>query len=319
VFVGIDGGVYERRTSQGMFVEDVVVHAAAMTTGCALDSNLDIWVSFFSNRVEKWGHARPHTRDLQVLTGGANIPEDLFAEDVDLDVSEGLYVGHAAGGDPIGTEVHKYDAGGTLVGEYPIQVEARGSDFIDLASDGCTLFYTSEGRLIKRYDVCADNQLADFGQLPGDGTAFEVLLLPPGDGSRGLLVVDSDDVKRLDGAAKLVQLYDVADADSWFEAALSPTGSSFWAADKDTRRLYRFGVESGEVEVGPMALGGRPGGLCVAGEYRSPCSVLPEPVSGLMCVRRGRDVTLQWSEAADPAALCYYQVRRACEDGLEGP
>jgi hypothetical protein len=92
-----------------------------------------------------------------------------------------------------------------------------------------------------------------------------------------------------------------------------------------------------------------------------------------MCVRRGRDVTLQWSEAADPAtlvynvwrvsdgdktliplssargapanpaiqqacadlardlascvdpgavdqaALCYYQVRGACEDGLEGP
>ena len=41
----------------------------------------------------------------------------------------------------------------------------RGSDWIDLAADQCTLFNTSEGDLVKRFDVCTNTQLPDFATL----------------------------------------------------------------------------------------------------------------------------------------------------------
>ncbi|MDX1670055.1 MAG: hypothetical protein R3194_11600, partial [Limnobacter sp.] len=43
----------------------------------------------------------------------------------------------------------------TLMGasQFDVATDDRGSDWIDLAADQCTMYYTSEGTLVKRFDV----------------------------------------------------------------------------------------------------------------------------------------------------------------------
>jgi hypothetical protein len=141
------------------------------------------------------------------------------------------------------------------------------------------MFYASEGRGIQRYDVVSDTQLTNFATLPGSGNAFALRLLPPGDGSGGLLVADRGNIKRLDGSGAVVQTYDTASDDFWFALNLDPNGTSFWSGDASNSRFYRFNIASGAVEVGPISTETATGtlfGLCVRGEL---VAAQPTPTS----------------------------------------
>jgi hypothetical protein len=154
-----------------------------------------------------------------------------------------------------------------LLAKYDVAVEERGSNWIDLAADQRTLYYTSEGRKILRYDTATETQLETFATLPGEGDAHALRLLPPGDGSGGLLVADEEDIKRLDRNGQIIQRYDAIEHDSWFSLSLDPDSRSFWAADSETDMVYRFELATGStlqrIEAGP---GGTIFGLCVKGE-----------------------------------------------------
>ncbi|MBI4203177.1 MAG: hypothetical protein HY532_08715 [Chloroflexi bacterium] len=135
-----------------------------------------------------------------------------------------------------------------------------------MAANQTTVFYTDgEGRTIRRFDTVG-GQLADFAVLPGAGNGFALRLLPPGDGSGGLLVADLGDIKRLDGAGAVSQIYDIAGEDNWFSLNLDPNGASFWAGDFGTNNFYRFNIATGVVEVGPINSGGALFGICLKGE-----------------------------------------------------
>src|SRR5205823_4836950 len=138
------------------------------------------------------------------------------------------------------------------VREHAPRSDGRGIDWLALATDQCTLFYSCEGGRIQRWDVCARRQLPDFASLPGSGLAFAIRLLPPGDGSGGLLVADNADVKRLDGRGAVVQTYDVAGQPYWFALALDPDGTSFWSGGSNGGSLYRFDLATGAVLAGPI-------------------------------------------------------------------
>jgi hypothetical protein len=186
-----------------------------------------------------------------------------------FDAAGNFYVGHADNNKLI----HKYDAAGNLLATYAVATDDRGSDWLELAADQKTLFYTSEGGRILRYDVQSNVQLADFANV--GITSYALRLLPPGDGSGGLLVASTVDIKRLDGTGTVVQTYDVAGENSWFALSLDPNGTSFWAGSSDTSNFYRFNIATGAVEIGPINTGTGPStffGLCVKGE---PTAALP--------------------------------------------
>ena len=79
-------------------------------------------------------------------------------ESILFDAAGDAYVGQAAGS----ADILQFDGGGQPVATYNVPIEDRGSDWIDLAVDQCTMYYTSEGTRIKRYDVCANAPLADL-------------------------------------------------------------------------------------------------------------------------------------------------------------
>ena len=118
-------------------------------------------------------------------TDGASTPESIvFAGD------GSFYVGHVGGNDDI---IHR-NAAGTYLDQTNGFADRVGTDWIDLANDQTTMFHTSEGRNINRSNVSTNTQLAAFSVMPGSGQAFALRLLPPGDGTGGLLVADGSRV-----------------------------------------------------------------------------------------------------------------------------
>jgi uncharacterized repeat protein (TIGR01451 family) len=258
IFAGVANGSYNVYSNNETFKETISDGSRGFTTGCSFNASLDklYTTSFSASKVVVYDNASPHSI-VQTITTGKPFPESIvFAGN-----------GHFFVGGPSDPKLEEHDAAGTLVDTDTVAADGTGGpDWIDLAADQKTIFYTSESRVVRRFDAAADAQLADFATLPGSGTAFALRLLSPGDGSGGLLVADRGNVKRLDGPGTVVQTYDVPGEDSWFSLNLDPNGTSFWAGDFGTNNFYRFNIATGAVEVGPVASGGALFGLCLKGE-----------------------------------------------------
>ena len=261
VFVGVASGRYQVYDNAGNFKETISDGLGGFTTGCAFNPAEDrlYTTDFSTNDVVVYDAASPHAIAQTIDTTGSGA---LSNESVVFAGDGSFYVGHADGNKAL----QHYDPSGTLIQEFFPAVEARGTDWIDLAADQKTMFYTSEHFGVKRFDVSTGTQLPDFATLP-NRPAFALRLLPPGDGTGGVLVADSANIVRLDGAGSVVQTYDVAGEDSWFALNLDPNGTSFWSGDYSSGNFYRFNLASGAVEVGPVNIGaGALFGICLKGE-----------------------------------------------------
>jgi hypothetical protein len=268
VFAGVGGGAYNVYDNNGVFKETINQGLSGFTTGCSFNPDLTkLYTTNFTNtKVVVFNDPSPHSvvQTINTITPGASASSEsiVFAADGQF------YVGHADGD----RDVKRYNPSGVFQQAYNVATEVggRGSDWIDLAADQTTLFYTSEGRRILRYNVSgAGTQLPDFATLPGTvemNRAFALRILPPGDGSGGLMVADTSNIKRLNGVGVVAQTYDALGEDAWFSLSLDPNGTSFWAGDQVTNNFYRFNIATGAVEVGPIQSGGSLFGLCLKGE-----------------------------------------------------
>jgi uncharacterized repeat protein (TIGR01451 family) len=277
VFAGLADGTYNVYDNSGVFKENISQGLGYAGAGCAFDSNdpANLWTTnFSSSRIVEFAGPHPHAILQSSASGGTSSESIVFAASGDF------YVGHADGD----ADVRRYDSTGAFQQAYDVATDARGSDHIELAADQKTLFYTSEGGRIMRYDLSTGTQLPDFANV--GGSSFALRLLPPGDGSAGLLVANFGDIKRLDAGGAVVQTYDAPGEDSWFALNLDPNGTSFWSADIFSGSIYRFNVATGAIEVGPIEPGNQVVGLCVKGERTSRDADLsvtktdsPDPVS----------------------------------------
>jgi hypothetical protein len=202
--------------------------------------------------------------DMGVFTGSFGSGFNAHPESIVVDAAGNFYVGQADGtGD-----ILKFNSTGSPLDSFDVATEARGSDWIDLAADQCTMFYTSEGTLVKRYNVCTDTQLADFNVAPLPGAAAYALRILPGG---GVLVADSTVAVRLDASGNQVQTYTPSlPASALFGLNVDPDGTSFWTADLSTGDIFNFDIASGN-EL--LTFNGNPntdlGGLAVFGEFRA--------------------------------------------------
>jgi streptogramin lyase len=122
--------------------------------------------------------------------------------------------------------------------------ETRGAFWVELGPDGCTLFYTSWGPDVKRFNVCSNLQLTDFNiaPLPG-GQTQGLVILPDG----GVLVSSGAVIARLNASGAVAQTYTVTN-ESQYWAGLDLVGDgTFWAINYYTSNVYRFNLTSGAV------------------------------------------------------------------------
>ena len=162
---------------------------------------------------------------------------------------------------------------GSELATFKPAIESKGIDWVDVAADQCTVYYTSEGKTVKRFDICAQRQLPDFAtQLQGG--CFGQRLLPSG----GELVACERQVYRLNANGSIAQTYttkSLKESGALFALNLDPDGRSFWTASFNEGDIYKVDLDSGAVlqsfsvhqEVDGLAVFGEP--LAGGASFRS--------------------------------------------------
>lgn len=235
VFASIGDGKVRHYSADFSTFEDLDTGVGGFTTGMTFDASGNLYVTCFSaNTVRKFsGLTGALLGDFG--SGYTDSPESIVR-----DLSGSFYVGHQDG---LTDNLHKLTGAGVPAGTFDPIGEATGVDHIDLAADQTTMFYTSEGRLIKRFDVGSNAQLADFATLPGQGAAHAFRLLVGG----GLLVADDINIKRLDNAGAVLQTYDISGVNGWYSLTLGLGGTTFWAGDYNSGDFHQFDLADGSI------------------------------------------------------------------------
>jgi outer membrane protein assembly factor BamB len=120
----------------------------------------------------------------------------------------------------------------------------QGTDHIDLATDRCTLFYTSRTHDVLRFDVCINAQLPNFNTAPLPGYEnYHLRILPDG----GVLVAATEEIVRLDASGNVVQTYSAPGETNYWGGVDLVGDGTFWASNAYTANIYRFDLKSGTV------------------------------------------------------------------------
>jgi hypothetical protein len=289
VFVAVGNGSYQVWHSANpadpannpyTLVQTINDGLGGTTTGCTCDSGGRFFGTNFTNTTVNRYSINNAYGLVQAIATGTGSPASSHPESIVFGNSEFFFVGHADHPSGFGNgTIEKWTLNTStgafqLLNTYAVPIENRGADWIDLTADGHTIFYTSEGRLVKRFDVFNNAPLPDFANLGTAGgsqvTLFALRLLPPGDGSGGLLVADKKNIKLVtvtSGTVNIVRTYDVGGQDDWEFLNLDPNGTSCWAGDATTHNFYRFNITSGQKEVGPINTNASLSGICVYGAF----------------------------------------------------
>jgi hypothetical protein len=235
VFVSVGNGQVQERKPDGTLVQTLDTNTGSPeTTGLAFNAAGNLYVTDWTARdVTKF--TPPGTLAGSFGSGYTGHPESIV-----FDAAGNAYVGQV---DTTGATLLKFDSAGQPIASFSPARENRGTDWIDLAPDQCTVYYTSEGRSVKRFDVCGEvgSQLSDFATgLPG-AAAYTIRLLPGG----GALVADTETIVHLDASGQVVQQYnDPSSSAFWFSLALDPDGKTFWAGNPFTGEVAHFDIAS---------------------------------------------------------------------------
>jgi len=268
VFVAVANGSYNVYDNAGVFKQTITSPLSGTTTGCSFNAAGDklYTTNWSNNKVVVYDNADPHPILQTISTNSGRNESLVFTADTTF------YVSHSLGG-----SIDHYDAAGNLIANLAPGVR---TDWMDLAKNQTTMFYSDEvSHAVHRFDVSARTALPVFATgLPGPNT-FALRLLPPGDGTGGLLVATSNAVQRLDGSGNIVQTYNAPGETKWFAVNLDPNGTSFWSGSATTDNFYRFNIATGAKELGPINIGSsaqdRLVGLCVKGELTAAPSPTP--------------------------------------------
>lgn len=261
VFVAIGNGAYNIYSNSGVLKESIEDGLGGFTTTPAFTADLSrlFTINFSNSALVVYDGNVPHAIQKTISTVEYNpygMPESIvFAAN-----------GHYFVGTSEGTgNILEFDDTDTYVGSHAVARDVNGSDNVDLAVNQTTLFYTSQGSSVKRYDLIA-GQLPDFATNLPDPYAFAFRILPPGDGSGGLLVANNTAIVRLDAAGAVIKSYTVDGESGWYSVNLDPNGTSFWAGAVYSTNFYRFNIDTGVVELGPITAGGDLRGVTIKGE-----------------------------------------------------
>lgn len=277
VFAAVGNGRYFHYNGSGVLLDTLVTGLGGFTTGMAFDAAGNFYGTNFSvSNISRFtGPGIPHTHSVFATgdPGGA-------CESIVRDTLGNFFVGQAGGT----FDILKFNSAGTRIDNFDVPVGPRGSDWIDLGADQRTMFYTSEGTTVRRYDLVTRTALSDFSTALTGGASYALRLLPGG----GMLVANSTDIKRLNAAGAVIQTYDATGANSWFALNLDPDGTSFWSGSFDNNAFYKFDIATGALLLGPIATGGALFGLAVFGELTvgvcagnvPPAFVSPTPSCG---------------------------------------
>ena len=266
VFAAVGQGQVKQFSNTGTLLNTLTGQPSVFTAGMAFDAT-DASANLYATGFD--GAVVSKFDNMGTLLGSFGSGYNADPESIVLDAAGNFYVGQADGT----RDVLKFDSTGTQVDSFDVATERRGSDWIDLAADQCTLFYTSEGVLVKRYDVCTHTQLADFATLP-TGEAYALRIRPNGD----IMVAATSQVHRLDSTGAVLQSYTLPGTSLLFALNLDPDGTSFWTGDLFTGEIFRIDIATGAIITQFNSTPNNVmGGLAIFGEITAAIPPIPCP------------------------------------------
>ncbi len=155
VFVGVGTGIIKHFSPSGVLLDTLDTG-----TGCSEDLGMAFTSTSHLLATAAFGACAGTVTefdDMGNLIGPFGSGYSDSTESIVIDGAGNVYVGQ-----PDGTKaLKKFNSAGTFLMDFFPEPQDRGTDWNDLAADQCTMFYTSEGDAIKRFDVCTNSQLAD--------------------------------------------------------------------------------------------------------------------------------------------------------------
>lgn len=236
VFAGIGNAQVKHFDNTGVLKDTLTdVSSSSETTGMAFDTANNLYsTDFTAQTVSKYDSQGNY---LSVFANGfAGHPESIVFNNA----------GDAFVGQADATTIEEFDASGNHLASFTAQTEDRGTDWIDLAADQCTMLYTSEGTSILSYNVCTNTQNPDFVTGMTGANAYALRIRPNGE----VLVADSSQVLRFSSTGTLLQTYTFPGSPNdttLFALNLDPDGTSFWTGDLRTGDVFRVDIATGNI------------------------------------------------------------------------
>jgi alpha-tubulin suppressor-like RCC1 family protein len=166
-------------------------------------------------------------------------------ESIATDTKGDEFVGHA---DCLGYLL-KFDKYGTFQAAYDLKdpldnTNTRGTDWITFApGDSCTLYWTSEGTSVNRFNVCPGGGPEDHFATGLKGPHAYALRVLSGPNTTGeVLVADSDRVELLSPSGAIIQEYRLPGSDVLYGLDVDPDNQTFWVSDTSTGQVARFPI-----------------------------------------------------------------------------
>jgi len=240
LLVSLEPGPVVWFNSSGTLQRMLIPTVTGLGEGMAFDAAWNLYVARWCTdpNCTSTGNAVERYNTLGLSEGAAGGNFDCSPHTIDFDAAGAVYIGQAG----CNRTILKFAPGGmTPVAEYHVAQGNQGVFWMDLAPDNCTMFYTSVGPNVKRFNVCTNTQLSDFnaGSLPGPFT-HDLRVLPDG----GVIVANANVVTRLNASGAVVRTYEVPETTLFAGLDLAGDGT-FWAGNYFTSTIYRFNLDTG--------------------------------------------------------------------------
>src|SRR6266550_1780959 len=283
VFVGVGSGSYQvwhsgnptannpTYTMQTSTTSPLSDGLGGTTAGCGFDLGYRFFgTNFASTLVDRYSidNAHPIVEQIPSQTGATG------AQSVSFDSGKNLYIGYAVGASGgLGTiekwtkdlTTGKY----TFVTSFSVPVDnTHGPGWIDLASDGHTIFYTSQGATIRKFDTSTLTASTYATLSGGTVTLYAIRILPPGDGTAGVLVAGQSEVKLVTSSGGVTKIKFGSNGNLQ-ALTLDPSNpaTTFWVGDATSNNFFRYNISTGQKVSLNTGSGTTLGGICVDGGF----------------------------------------------------
>ncbi|MEO9320811.1 MAG: hypothetical protein ABI361_09075 [Nitrososphaera sp.] len=261
VLAAVGSGQVKEFNRTGALVQTLdTTTGSTYTTGMCFDASHNLYVTTFSSGILSKFDSAGNLANASFASGLQQDPESCI-----VDASGNIYVGDADST----AYIYKFDPSGKQLANFTVSERSRGTDWIDLASDQCTMHYTSESGAIHRFNVCTNTQMPDFSNSTFGGLINTPCYAHRITSDGGELVACSSEVDRVASNGTVVQRYPepAGGASELFALNVDPDGTTFWTGDLGTGMIYHIDIATGALLA---SFGSAPNtalaGLAVLGE-----------------------------------------------------
>ncbi len=266
VFAAVGSGLVRQYSNAGVLKDTLNTGQGGFTTGMAFDTAGNLFVTNFSaGNVTKFNSSGVIIPPNPFISPGAGVESLVF------NATGNLLAAH-------GGQTKRYSAAGAL-----LQTYNNTADWIDLAGDQSTLFYTTEGLTVDKFNISTNALIGNFANIGANGgtNAFALRIL----GNGNVIVAGNTRILEYNAAGGFLGFYDVTGVDGFFALNLDSTNNTFWSGSINNQNLYRFtlGNYGANVSTQTISAGGELFGVAVFGE-RTVAVPVPEPGTWAMMI-----------------------------------